>query len=164
MPLVAPNAAEQVLLQYLVGLTQNNQYGTGQILHLYGSTTLGIGDVGSGTIPQTATLGMFTSYELGTAPWSIPSYTASFLTYTSWAVNLGTDSYYTATYSPASVNVTFTLGSACYVYGYYVTSCAVSGLHDNTGNLLWCERFLGAPFVMPSGGGTIAVQPKLTLN
>ena len=51
---------------------------------------------------------------------------------------------------------TFTFTTGAVVYGYYVT--------DITGAaLLWAERFAGAPFTLPAGGGTIAVSPRLEL-
>lgn len=43
--------------------------------------------------------------------------------------------------------------TAVSVYGYMVTNSAGS-------TLLWAERFTGAPFVIPAGGGSI----KVTLN
>lgn len=53
--------------------------------------------------------------------------------------------------------VTFTFTGAKNVYGYYVVD-------DNNGNVLWAERFAGAPFQLPSGGGQIVVTPRVTLN
>mgnify|MGYP001197185523 CR=1 FL=1 len=51
---------------------------------------------------------------------------------------------------------TFTYTTGVTVYGYYIT---------NTSNqLLWLERFAGGPFILPTGGGEIAVQPKITLE
>jgi len=51
---------------------------------------------------------------------------------------------------------TFTFGTDATAYGYYVT--------DESGNLLWLERFSGAPFQIPDGGGTISITAKLTLS
>lgn len=59
----------------------------------------------------------------------------------------------TAVYS----EVTFTFTTAQSVYGYYVTSTSSS-------QLLWVERFSGAPFTLPSGGGTIAISPLVSLT
>jgi len=53
--------------------------------------------------------------------------------------------------------VVFTLTDEVDVYGYYITSTTSSVL-------LWAERFPGAPFQTASGGGTIAVIPKITLD
>lgn len=51
---------------------------------------------------------------------------------------------------------TFSFNTDSTSYGYYVT---------NTSNqLLWLERFSGAPFNIPDGGGTISITPKLTLS
>jgi hypothetical protein len=47
----------------------------------------------------------------------------------------------------------YVLTSALTAYGYYVTNNAENAL-------LWAERFTGAPFAIPSGGGSI----KVTLN
>ncbi len=51
---------------------------------------------------------------------------------------------------------TFSFTTAATIYGYYVTDSAGTGL-------LWCERFEGAPFTLPSGGGTIAISPRIEL-
>lgn len=58
----------------------------------------------------------------------------------------------TAEYSEQTFN--FTTGAS--LYGYYVT--------DTSDNLLWIEEFSGAPFTLPSGGGTIAITSKITLD
>lgn len=50
---------------------------------------------------------------------------------------------------------TFTFTTAATSYGYFVT--------DTSGNLLWLERFTGAPFSIPSGGGTISISPRVAL-
>lgn len=51
---------------------------------------------------------------------------------------------------------TFNFTTAVTAYGYYVT--------DETGKLLWLERFSGAPFTIPDGGGTISITPQLSLT
>lgn len=51
---------------------------------------------------------------------------------------------------------TFTFTTNATSYGYYVT--------NTTGTLLWLERFSGAPFQIPDGGGTISITNKLTLS
>jgi hypothetical protein len=58
----------------------------------------------------------------------------------------------TAVYSEQTFNFTTLVTN----YGYYVT--------DASGNLLFLERFTGAPFNIPDGGGTISVGPKLTAS
>lgn len=51
---------------------------------------------------------------------------------------------------------TFAFTTDTTAYGYYVT---------NTSNhLLWLERFSGAPYDIPEGGGTISVSTKLGLS
>lgn len=51
---------------------------------------------------------------------------------------------------------TFSFGTGVSSYGYYLT--------DTSGNLLWVERFSGAPFTLPSGGGQLNITPKITLD
>lgn len=51
---------------------------------------------------------------------------------------------------------TFTFTTDATAYGYYVT--------DESNNLLWLERFSGAPFDIPDGGGTVSITAKLTLS
>lgn len=51
---------------------------------------------------------------------------------------------------------TFTFTTDATAYGYYVT--------NQSNQLLWLERFSGAPFDIPDGGGTISVTAKLTLS
>jgi len=63
----------------------------------------------------------------------------------------------TNTATASHVEKTFSFTAAATVYGYYVTDNAKS-------QVLWAERFSGAPFVLPSGGGEIAITPKLTLD
>lgn len=69
-----------------------------------------------------------------------------------WTTTLVTGSS-TAVYSEQ----TFSFTTGVNVYGYFVT--------DTTGTkLLWLERFSGAPFTLPSGGGTIAITSRVTLE
>jgi hypothetical protein len=58
----------------------------------------------------------------------------------------------TAVYSEQTFNFT----TDATAFGYYVT--------DQSNNLLWLERFSGAPFDIPDGGGTISITSKLTLS
>lgn len=58
----------------------------------------------------------------------------------------------TAVYS----SQTFSFSTLVTAYGYYIT--------NETGQLLWLERFSGAPFEIPDGGGTITINPKLVLS
>lgn len=51
---------------------------------------------------------------------------------------------------------TFSFNTDATAYGYYIT--------DTSGNLLWLERFSGAPFDIPTGGGSISITTRLTLS
>ena len=51
---------------------------------------------------------------------------------------------------------TFAFTTVAQAYGYYVT--------DESDQVLWLERFVGAPFAIPDGGGTISITAKLTLS
>lgn len=51
---------------------------------------------------------------------------------------------------------TFTFSTTATSYGYYVT--------NTLGDLLWLERYSGAPFSLPSGGGTISITNKISLT
>lgn len=51
---------------------------------------------------------------------------------------------------------TFTFLTDATAFGYYVT--------NQSDQLLWLERFSGAPFDIPDGGGTISITAKLTLS
>jgi hypothetical protein len=83
---------------------------------------------------------------------SAAGYTAVSLPGVNWTVStsLGTT---TGEHS----ETTFSFTTSATIYGYYVTDDAATGL-------LWSERFTGAPFNIPSGGGTIAVTPRITLE
>jgi hypothetical protein len=58
----------------------------------------------------------------------------------------------TAVYSEKA----FSMTTAVTAYGYYITT--------TSNQLLVLERFSGAPFQMPSGGGAITITPKITLS
>lgn len=62
-----------------------------------------------------------------------------------------------STSSATFARQTFTFSATETVYGWYMT---------NQGNttLIWAERFTGAPFNLPSGGGVIELDPKLSLE
>lgn len=74
------------------------------------------------------------------------------LTGASWTVT-NNSGVVTAEY--AQIGFTFTTSVS--VSGYYVTS-------TNASELLWLERFSGAPFTLPSGGGVINITPKASLD
>lgn len=91
---------------------------------------------------------------LGTFTESTASnYSAIRLSGAAWTVAAGPQSGSTATYAQQ----TFTMTGAGTFYGYFCTS-------SNKTNLLWGERFTGAPFVLPSGGGSVSVVPRVSLD
>ena len=80
------------------------------------------------------------------------AYTNVVLAGASWTVSTGGGTT-TGTFAEQQ----FSFSGSASVYGYFVTN--VDG-----GSLLFSERFTGAPFNIPSGGGTIAVTPNVTLD
>lgn len=50
----------------------------------------------------------------------------------------------------------FTFTTNVDVYGYYVTS--------TSDDIVWVERFSGAPFSFPDTGGTLMITPKITID
>lgn len=79
-------------------------------------------------------------------------YAAKTLTGSSWSITT-TSNVTTASYAEQ----TFTFSAAQVVYGYYVTDAA-------NAIVLWAELFSGSPFNIPSGGGSVKVTPKITLE
>lgn len=73
-------------------------------------------------------------------------------------VTLVASSWTTTSLSGVSTAVysaqTFVFGTAATIYGYYVTNISNS--------LLWAEQFSSSSFVLPSGGGSVAISPRLT--
>lgn len=82
---------------------------------------------------------------------TIAGYSAITLTGSSWTVAT-VSGISTASYPEQ----TFTMTAAATIYGYYVTTLG--------GALLWIERFTGAPFNLPSGGGSVACSIKLSAS
>lgn len=135
MTLVAPDISEVTLLKLIV----NKQSNGNLILKLFNNDitpgeSTPAPGAGPGPIETTAT-----------------GYSAITLTGSSWTVatSLGVT---TAQYPQQ----TFTLTTSANIYGYYITT---SG-----GDLLWLERFSGAPYSLPISGGTISITPKITLS
>lgn len=62
-----------------------------------------------------------------------------------------------STSSASFARQTFTYSTSEAVYGYYITNQGVT-------TLIWAERFSGAPFQIPSGGGSIDLDPVLSLD
>jgi len=134
MAIVAPNVGEVLLLKYML----NHTAATDVVLRLYTSNI---------TPAESDTIGTYSGDE----PSDI-AYTPATLTGTSWTVATvsGTTS---ATYAERF----FSFSTSASSYGYFVT--------DNSGSsLLWAERFDAAPFNIPSGGGEIAIIPKIELS
>lgn len=109
---------------------------TDPVLHLYNNTDL--------TVDEAVTIGDITEA-------SATGYAAITLTGGSWTT---TQSVGVTTAEYSEQTFAFTTGAS--LYGYYVT--------DTSDNLLWLEEFSGAPFTLPSGGGTIAITSKITLD
>ena len=82
-------------------------------------------------------------------------YSAFALSGSAWtfATSAGTS---TATYA----RQTFTFSTSETLYGYYLTNVDVG----NVQALVHVERFAGAPFQVPTGGGTIDVDPQIGLH
>jgi len=136
MAISVPDVAEALLLQYIVGLTAPGS----PVIHLYEADHTPGEDTSIANFSQTARAG----------------YSAITLTAASWTVTTlsGGGGVTTAQYSQQ----TFSFTTGADIYGYYITDTLAAG------NLLWCERFTGAPFRLPSGGGTIAISPRVTLD
>jgi len=81
---------------------------------------------------------------------AVSGYAAITLAAGTWTVSTSA-AITTANYAQQTFSLT-TAGSA---YGYYVTNSAGT-------ILLWAERFTGAPYVLPAGGGSILVTVNLT--
>lgn len=134
MPLEAPNVGDILLLQYMLNVSPVTE----KVIHLYTN------DVN--TADKTITGGSITeATQAGYAPITLAG---SMWTFTNVA------NIVTALYS--EVDFSFTTGAS--LYGYYITST------NGNSELCWIERFSGAPFTLPSGGGTIAISPKVILN
>jgi hypothetical protein len=141
MALVVPDVAEILMLQYLVNMLATDgtagPAGGNRILRLYTNNP---------TVDDSITTSIITEAVGATG------YAPITLVGSSWTTTQ-TNGTTTAVYSER----TFTFTTAVTVYGYYVTS-------QTGGNLLWVEKFSGAPFQLPAGGGEIAITPKITLD
>ena len=111
------------------------------------------------TLPSTLVLRLYSSNttpaETDTAAsyteFSATGYSAIVLTAASWTTTEGAPS------STAYAQQTFTMTGAGDAYGYYMT-------RNTGGRIAVAERFTGAPFSIPSGGGTIKVTPQITAD
>lgn len=105
------------------------------VLKLYGSNT---------TPAETDVAATFTEY-------TATGYSSITLTAASWTTTEGAPS------NTAYAQQTFTMSGAGDAYGYYM-------VRNTGGRLAVAERFTSAPFVIPSGGGTIKVTPVVTAD
>lgn len=131
------DAGEIVLLQYLTGIVAAGA----PTLHLFGGDT---------TPSDSTTLA---TLQNGSNAVTSSGYAFSICASNKWTTTQTVSGVTTALYS----EVTFTFNTDATVYGYYMTDSAVN-------NVLWVERFSGAPFQIPDGGGTITITPKITLS
>lgn len=140
MALVVPDTAEILMLQYLVNMLSTDgtagPSGGHRLLRLF---------TNNATIDDSITFGGLTE---ATGP---TGYTPFTLVGSSWTTTQSVG-VTTAVYSEQ----TFTFTTGVTVYGYYVTNLGSS--------LLWVEKFSGAPFTLPAGGGEIAITAKITLD
>lgn len=139
MALVVPDTSEILMLQYLVNMLATDgaagPAGGHRLLRLYtNNPTIDDSIVYGGLTEATAT-----------------GYVPITLVGSSWTTTQSVG-ITTAVYSEQ----TFTFTTGVTVYGYYVTNLGT--------NLLWVEKFSGAPFQLPAGGGEIAITPKVTLD
>ena len=151
MALVVPNDSEVLLLQYIINSTNTDgtapsatvatYSGGNRVLHLFTNNL---------TPAEGTTLG-------GVTEATAAGYAAVTLIGTAWSITTDGGGITTASYS----EITFTFTTAVTCYGYYITT---SSTYSGGIKLLWLERFTGAPFVLPSGGGQIAITPKVSLE
>lgn len=135
MALVAPREGELLMLRYIVSRTA----ATAPVLHLFTN------DLTFDSNADGYSRGTFTAATQA-------GYTAFTLASLGWTTEFNSGNC-RAVYS----ETTFTFSTIVSVYGYFVT--------DVTGNtVLWAERFSGAPFNLPTNGGSIAVTPRVELE
>jgi hypothetical protein len=135
MTLVVPNISEVIMLKLLV----NKQSNGNLILRLFDNDVTPDESTpapGAGPGPVETTGTGYSSVTLTGSSWSV-------------ATVSGTT---TAQYAQQ----TFTFTTSVDIYGYYLVT---SG-----GDLVWIERFDGAPYSLPITGGVIQVTPKITLE
>lgn len=106
------------------------------VLHLYGNDIVPSDTTIKANLTEITTLTGYTPITLLSANWT----------------TVQSSGITSAVYSEQ----TFTFTTDATAYGYFVT--------NQSNQLLWLERFTGAPFEIPDGGGTISVTAKLTLS
>ena len=92
---------------------------------------------------------------------------------TSWTIitsNPGTGDSSIASYAQQ----TFTFTGADSISGYYLTcvkartsgttapTAPTAGVSDSI--LMWCEKFSDGPYIIPAGGGTLKITPRIIMN
>jgi hypothetical protein len=134
---VSQKMGEILFLQYIVGLVEAGN----PVLHLYTSLTPDPTVDPSSSV----TIGAITECSAG-------GYHAITLISANWTVGQDISGLTSAVYS----GQTFSFGTNATIYGYFVT--------DTSGNLLWLEKFPSAPFLVPPDGGTITIEPTISMN
>lgn len=142
MSLLVPDIGEILMLQYLTNMLSTDgtagPAGGGRLLRLFTNNLTPAEGTTQSTITEAVGATGYTPVTLVGSSW------------TTTQVSGAT----TAVYSEQ----TFTFTTAVTVYGYYVTTIGGSP------ELLWLERFSGAPFILPTGGGQIAISPRISLD
>ena len=134
MPLTVPIVGDTLLLRYML----NNVTPADVQMRLYSNNV---------TPHESSALSDFTE-SAATSP-----YTAVTLSGASWTVSSGATAGSTGTYAAQNFN----FSTADTIYGYFITS-------GGARTLLWAERFSGGPFQLPTSGGQIQVNPKISLD
>lgn len=138
VPLIS---GEFLMLQYILGMKSINTSMTassnqGPVLHLYSQDVTVNNSTISANITECTSSG-YAAITMVSTNWTTTQTNPSGIT--------------TGVYSAGN----FVFNTNAVSYGYYVT--------DTLNNLLWLERFSGAPFTLPASGGSVAVSCRLTL-
>jgi len=134
MSLIIPNTSDQTILKFIFGTKTAN---SAQTLRLF------VNDYN----PSKTTI-ISDLIQASTA-----NYSSKTLDGASWAIS--TSSNITTASYPEWI---FTFNNNITVYGYYVTTNI-----NGTDTLLWVERFT-SPFILPGGGGSIAVSLNIGVS
>lgn len=59
---------------------------------------------------------------------------------------------------------TFTYTAGDTLYGYYLVAKTADAEYGGDTVILISERFTGAPFVIPGGGGSVKISPKIQME
>ena len=140
MPIVVPNTAECLMLQYITNMIGQD----GGAAPAGGQRVLRLFDNNLTPGPTTALTDIHESTAPGYAPITLAG--------ASWTTVI-TNGAGLAVYSQQIF--TFTTGVT--LYGYYVTTIG-------TPKLLWVEVFTNAPFTLPDGGGQVGVSPQFSMT